>query len=298
MTLNKYFKFTQPRPNPKFPRRTYYAFAPNDVWQLDLVAMNQKGDIGGVGSRGGVHKEEGINLASGKGSGKYILNIIDVYSRRLESILIDSKSGESIMTGLQELFKKMGGKPKKIQADLEKGLWSKEKELNKIGVELYTVKNAYDGLNSAPIIERVQRDQNNFMHKKEVDNPQKSNKYISELVANEFPKYHNERKHRTIQSTPNSAFNGKTSISDVLDAVFKYSESKPQPKRQINKDLKVNDLVYIPKPESNREIERKNADKWYREAHTIEKITNSNPPQFVLSGTAQKYYREELRKAT
>ena len=140
MSLNKYFNFSQPRPNPTFPRRTYYAMSPNDIWQLDLVAMNQKGNIGGVGSRGGVHKEEGIVKQAGKGSGNYILNVIDVYSRRLESITIDSKSGESIMTGLQELFKKMGGKPKHIQADLEGGLWAKEKELNKIGVKLYTVK--------------------------------------------------------------------------------------------------------------------------------------------------------------
>ena len=110
MSLNKYFKFNQPRPNPTFPRRTYFAMSPNDIWQLDLVAMNQKGNIGGVGSRGGVYKEEGIVKQAGKGSGNYILNVIDVYSRRLESIVIESKTGESIMTGLQELFKKNGGK--------------------------------------------------------------------------------------------------------------------------------------------------------------------------------------------
>ncbi len=298
MSLNKYFKFNQPRPNPNFPRRTYYAMAPNDIWQLDLVALNQKGDIGGVGSRGGVHKEEGINLQQGKGSGNYILNVIDVYSRRLESITIDSKSGESIMEGLKKLFVKMNGKPHKIQADQEKGLWAKEKELNKIGINLYTVKNAYDGTNSAPIVERVQRDQNNYMYKHEVDNPNKSNKAISEFVANNFPKYHNERKHRTIQSTPNDAFYGKTSTKDILSAVFNYSEHKPQPKRQINKDLNVGDLVYIPKPETNREIERKNADKWYREPHKIIEITRSKPPQFILEGTTQKYYREQLRHAT
>ena len=297
MTLNRYFKFNQPRPNPNFPRRTYYAMAPNDIWQLDLVALNQKGDIGGVGSRGGVHKEEGINLQQGKGSGNYILNVIDVYSRRLESITIDSKSGESIMEGLKKLFVKMNGKPHKIQADQEKGLWAKEKELNKIGINLYTVKNAYDGTNSAPIVERVQRDQNNYMYKHEVDNPNKSNKAISEFVANNFPKYHNERKHRTIQSTPNDAFNGKTSTKDILSAVFNYSEHKPQPKRNAH-TFAVSDKVYIPKPESNREIERKGDDRWFREVHTIEKIINTNPLTYQLSGTKQHYYAQQMKKAT
>ena len=93
------------------------------------------------------------------------------------------------------------------------------------------------------------------------------------------------------------AFNGKTSTTDILGAVFKYSESKPEPKRQINRDLKVNDLVYIPKPESNREIERKGADRWFRDPHKIIEITKSIPPQFVLEGTTQKYYREQLKKA-
>ena len=77
MTLNKYFKFHQERPNPTFPRRTYFAMHPNDIWQVDIVALNQKGDVGGVGSRGGVEgpKEESkrIKTQAEKGSGGYIL---------------------------------------------------------------------------------------------------------------------------------------------------------------------------------------------------------------------------------
>ena len=298
MTLNKYFKFTQPRPNPKFPRRTYYAFAPNDVWQLDLVDLTGKGKEGGVGSRGGAHKEEGVNLQKGKGGGGYILNVIDVYSRKAGSTVIQSKSGESIIEGLKKLFVQMGGKPNKIQSDRESGLLAKEQELNKIGIQIYQVGNAYDGRYSAPIIERLNRTMNDYMYKTEVDNPDLKNIDISKIVADKFHKQYNETKHRTIKTTPNNAFNGKTSTSDILDAVFKYSESKPQPKRQINKDLKVNDLVYIPKPETGREIEKKNADKWFRGPHKIEKILNTNPPTYQLSGTKQKYYKEQLKKST
>ncbi len=60
---------------------------------------------------------------------------------------------------------------KKIQSDLERALWGKEDKLNKgglqlkeMGIELYNVGNAFNGKHSAPIVERLQRTQNDFMH--------------------------------------------------------------------------------------------------------------------------------------
>ena len=299
MTLNRYFRFTQPRPNPKFPRRTYYAMAPNDIWQLDLVDLSGKGKEGGVGSRGGVHKEEGVNLQKGKGGGGYILNVIDVYSRKAGSTVIQSKSGVSIMGGLKILFQQMGGQPHKIQSDKEAGLLSQEKELNKIGIQIYQVGNAYDGLNSAPIVERLNRTMNDYMYKTEVDNPDLKNIDISKMVADKFTKQYNETKHHTIKTTPNSAFNGTTPSQDVLESVFHTrDELRPEPKKQINKDLKVGSWVFIPLKASHREIEKKGADKWNRTPYRIEEITKTNPPQYRLAGLTQKYYKEQLRKAT
>ncbi len=297
MTLNKYFKFTQPRPNPKFPRRTYYAFAPNDVFQVDLIDLTGIGKEEGVGSRGGVHKEQEITKQAGKGTGGYIMNVIDVYSRKADSVVIESKSGDAIMMGLKKIFERMG-KPKKIQSDKEGGLLSKEKELNNMGIQIYQVANAYDNRYSAPIVERLNRTMKDYRHHYEVDHPEKSNLAISKFVASNFPKKYNSDIHRTIKTTPNNAFNGSTSMSDVLGAVFKYSESKPIPKRQINTDLRVGSLVYIPKEATGRQIEKKGAEKWIRTPYEIEEITSSNPPQYKLKGLKQKYYKEQLKKST
>ena len=320
MSLNKYFNFTQPRPNQTFPRRTYFAMHPNDIWQVDLVDLTAKGKVGGVGSQGGVYKEEATNMQRGKGSGGYILNAIDVYSRKNASILLDkenkkvideekstptkkvykwvladSKTGVAIMKGLKKLFVQMGGKPKKIQSDKESGIISKDSqdEFKKIGIETYYVANSYDNRYSAPIVERLNRTMNDYMYKVEVDKPNESNRAISEFVANNFPNKYNNDKHRTIQTTPNNAFNGTTSTNDVLGAVFNYAEHKPQAKRRINMDLKVGDLVYVPTPVPARgNIEAKGIDKWYREPHKITKIFNTNPPTLELEGFKHHYYYE------
>ena len=292
MSLSKYFKFTQPRPNPKFPRRTYYAMAPNDIFQVALVDMTGKGKE--VPST----VKSAVKQQAGKGSGEYILNVIDVYSRKAESITLSNKDGNSILNGLKEIFKRMG-QPKKIQADQEKGLWAKEKELKNMGIDLYKVGNAYDGKFSAPIVERLNRTMNDYMYKTQVDHPELSNKGISNFVANNFPKQYNKNKHSTIKTTPNSAFNGTTSTSDVLGAVFHKSELNKKPTRQavINKSLKVGDTVYIPTEAPARgNIEAKGADRWDRTPYKIEKIFNTNPSTYLVNG--KKFYIEQLRKAT
>ncbi len=191
---------------------------------------------------------------------------------------------------------------KKIQSDLETALWKVEvnNELKSMGIELYSVDNAYDGKHSAPIVERLNRTMNDYMKEQEVDHPNKSNKEISEFVASTFPKRYNITKHSTIKTTPNSAFNGTTSTSDVLGAVFHKAENKmPPPKETGNtkNNYKIGDIVYAPLPTGARgAIVGKGVDKWDRTPYKIEKIINSNPPTYIVNGN--KYYAQQLRKAT
>ncbi len=97
------------------------------------------------------------------------------------------------------------------------------------------------------------------------------------------------------KTTPNNAFNGTTSTNDLLGAIFPKAAIKAMPKKKPP-EFKVGDLVYLPKPETGREIEKKGADKWFREPYKIEKIINSSPLTYLVNG--KKYYAQQLKYAT
>ncbi len=127
-------------PRPKtFPRRSYFSPSYMHNVQIDLIDLK----------------------ANGSG---YIMNCIDVFSRRAESILIKSKSKEEIRKGLEYMFKTFGQKPTSIQSDKEKGLYALKDELQKQGITLYSVANAYDYGYSAPIVERFNRSMREYMN--------------------------------------------------------------------------------------------------------------------------------------
>ena len=62
-----------------------------------------------------------------KQSGGFIMNAVDVFSRKAESVKLNNKSKESIKNGLEQLFIKFGKKPNKIQSDREPALYALEK---------------------------------------------------------------------------------------------------------------------------------------------------------------------------
>jgi len=323
-TLNKYFDFSQETQPQNYPRRTYYAMYPNDIWQMDLIDMTNKGKLSGEGvrekeqaeARGEEYTKElkgAYKQQAGKGSGGYIMNVIDVYSRKAESEYMDKKNALNIIEALKKIFIKMGGKPKKIQTDLERSLWNSNGvdlntgglQLKKMGIELYNVDNAYDGKHSAPIVERLNKTMKGYMKKQEKDHPDKSNKELSMMVASIFPKRYNITEHSTIHSTPNNAFNGTTSTNDILGAVFKESEHykvyKPDvlkkkytnPKDTKN-EYKIGDVVFIPLPTGPRgALISKDVDKWDRTPYKIQKIINSSPLMYIVNGN--KYYAQQLR---
>ena len=145
-TIDKYFNFGQETQPQNYPRRTYYAMYPNDIWQMDLIDMTNKGEASGEGVRLKKQAEErgevytgtvkgAYKQQAGKGSGDYIMNVIDVYSRKVASEYMEIKDAPSILETLKKIFIKMG-KPKKIQSDKEAGLWKNEKNIKKYGCRI------------------------------------------------------------------------------------------------------------------------------------------------------------------
>ena len=98
--------------NINFPRRTVVSRAVNDIWGIDLVDLASKG-------------------------GGYILNCVDIFSRKAHSVKLTSKTAASIEDGIENLFVLFGAKPVKIWSDKESGLVSNDAFLKQNNIELY-----------------------------------------------------------------------------------------------------------------------------------------------------------------
>ena len=259
--------------NHNFKRRIYYSPSKNDNWQIDLVDL------------------------SFKNSG-YVLNVIDVFSRKAFSIKLNAKDTTEIKRGLLDAFKFYDGKPKKIQSDKEGAIYSNEmkKWFLEQNIELYSVGNAYDGGYSAPIIERFNRSYRGFMmHLKSKKSNQNYNQ-LSVLASREFPTVYNNTVHNTTGITPNEAFDGNVKPDAVIKETIKtrmheaVSKPKAEPKPFI-----VGDMVYLQKPKKT--IENKFEPKYERAQFKIVEVLETNPIKYRLENHQNTYYRNQLRKS-
>ena len=259
--------------NHKFKRRIYYSPSKNDNWQIDLVDL------------------------SSKNSG-FVLNVVDVFSRKAFSIKLNAKDTDEIKRGLLDAFKFYDGKPTKIQSDKEGAIYSNEMKqwFKDQNIDLYSVGNAYDGGYSAPIVERFNRSYRGFMmHLKSKKSNQNYNQ-LSVLASREFPTVYNNTVHNTTGITPNEAFDGNVKPDAVIKETIKtrMHESISKPKAQP-KPFIVGDMVYLQK--QKKKIENKFEPKFERAQYKIIEVLETDPIKYRLENHPNTYYRKQLRKS-
>ena len=170
-------------------------------------------------------------------------------------------------------------------------LW--KNELNKQGIILYSVANAFDYKNSAPIVERFNRTMRDYMNV-ERDKKHYPNKHaLTNHVVKTFPNIYNNNVHSTMGAKPNEIASGAFFRGTIVnDALQRVNENKNETKEKFN----IGDKVYVVKPPPNG-IEKKDADKWFRNKFEIEKVLNTNPITYKIKGKDEHYYKKQLRKA-
>ena len=263
------FKSYRPK---TFPRRSYFSPSYMHNVQVDLLDFNKQG-------------------------GTYVMNMIDVFSRRAESVRISGKSSNDIRKGLNELFTKFGQKPKLIQSDKEKGLYGLQKELNEQGIKIYSVDNAYDYKNSAPIIERFNRTMRDYFNYIDSTHPKFNMRTLVKYVVDNFPKKYNNTIHHTLKAKPIDISTGKIPAEDVMQQQLNRTTKIKHEVKGIENKFKIGDMVFVPSVPPVG-IETKMNDRWLRTPFKIEKIIMTNPRQYQLEGRHQKYYYKQLRKAS
>lgn len=245
-----------------FETRKVVTLGINDLWQADIVDMQE--------------------LSTRNKGHKYILTIIDTFSKIGYAIPLKTKSGEEVTNAFSTLFSTVS--PKNLHTDEGKEFFNKN--LKKV-LKQYNVNHYYTySKHKASIVERFNRTLKAKMWKEFTRlNTHNWLSIIEDLVDN-----YNNSYHRTIKMKPTEVKNNVDKVKSLL-SVDKNANR--------NSKFKVDDIVRISK--SKGIFEKSYKFNWSEELFKVSKVNTSVPVTYsivdlnneAIRGT---FYNEELKK--
>ena len=251
----------------KFPRRRVIAKSIDEIWGADLVEMQQ--------------------FSKWNKGYKYLLMVIDIFSKFGWIIPLKNKTGETVAHAFEKTFK-LGRIPKYLWTDKGKEFYNKDlkKVLQKHNINLYSTENA----EKVSVVERWNRTIKNKMWRQFTK--QGSTLYLDVLpnILNEY----NNNFHRSIKMTPTEASKKK---NEGIVYYNLYSNMKPN---QTKAKFKIGDTVRISKYKRIL-FDKGYTPNWTEEIFLISKVLNTIPYTYeitdlkgeLISGT---FYEQELLK--
>ena len=214
---------------------------------------------------------------------KYLLAVIDVFSKYGWLIPLKDKTGKSVTSALKTIFKER--KPEKMWVDKGKEFYNKDvKEL----IELYSTENE----ETSSVVERWIRTMKEKMWKYFTDN--NTNVYID--ILPDLVKDYNNTRHSSIKMTQVEASEKKNELTvwrnlypnrlDILD---------------INPKFSIGDKVRISKKKEL--FEKGYTTRWTEEIFTITKIKRTSPITYKIADLNGEeidgtFYEPELQKTS
>lgn len=248
-----------------FPRRRVIVKGIDDLLQADLVEMIP------------YHK-------SNKGF-KYILMVINVFSKFVWAFPIKKKTGEEVTAAMSKIIKNF--KPKNIQTDMGKEFYNKSFNtlMSENGINHYST---FSTLKSS-VVERVNRTIKNLMWKE--FSYQGNYKWL-DLLPKIVAKYNNT-KHSTTNYKPVEV--NKRNEKEILRNVYTFHKViDPH-----NPKFKLGDMVRISK---YRHVFHKGYfPNWSNEIFQIAKVQTTSPRTYILQDENKElikggFYEAELQK--
>src|SRR5208282_327034 len=260
-----------------YKTRPYRTGGIDHQWQMDLVDMIQESK-----------HNEGY---------KYILTVIDIFSRYAWAEPLKTKSPQHVMVALRKIFEQ-GRKPMKVQSD--QGLEFESKVMKNffasLGIEQFSVKSQF----KAAIVERFNRTLKNKMFSYfTFANTHKWLDILPKLIAG-----YNKAKHRSIEMAPQDVDSEEEiplwlNQNDPSPKLNKHGRGTPPgiPGR-VARNVKIGDYVRISKVKSV--FGRGFLPNWTEEVFTVSKIVNTNSKQYKLNDESGEqvdgsFYREEIQ---
>lgn len=251
----------------KFKRRRVIVKGLNDLFQLDLVEM--------------------IPYSRFNKGFKYILMVINVFSKFLWAIPLKNKMGQSVTEAMSDILKIQRNVPKNIQTDFGKEFYNKSFQdlMKKYNINHYS---SYSNLKCS-IVERVNRTIKSLMWKE--FSVQGNYKWIN--ILPDIVNTYNNTIHRTTGLKPNSI--NKKNEQQVLTEVYNHLKIMDVHKPKF----KLGDFVRISK---YRHLFAKGyTPNWTNEIFSISKVQNTNPRTYLLQDTLGEaikggFYEHELQR--
>ena len=253
----------------KFKTRKVIVNHIDEIWSADLVFMDK--------------------LSKWNKGFKYLLTVIDVFSKFAWVKSLKDKKGSSITAAFADIIKKYKRKPEYLWVDKGSEFYNKtfKEWLLQNDIELYSTFNA----GKAVIIERFHKTLKSKMYKQFTI----QNNTIWYNIIDKLVDEYNVTKHNSIQLTPVEASKKKNQGTVYFNLYGDIEALKQKPK------FKIGDKVRISK------YKRKVFDKgytpnWTEEVFTVDKIQYTNPITYKLKDLRGEdiqgsFYEPELLKA-
>lgn len=253
-----------------FPRRQTVVKGIHDLYQADLVEMKPYSKIN-------------------KGF-KYILTVIDCFTKVGSAVPVKSKDGKTVTEGMKVVLKGIGKHIKHLQTDDGKEFYNKHfsdlMKKNKI--------NHYSTFSEkkAAIVERFNRTLKAAMYKKFSER----GSYVWYDILDILIKDYNDRKHRTIGMKPNQV--NKTNESIVLKRIKKNTQPRLDKKPPFK--FSTGDKVRISK--YKHVFAKGYLPNWTNEVFTVHRVQPTIPETYILKDSKGEmlqgsFYGHEMSKS-
>jgi hypothetical protein len=222
-------------------------------------------------------------FAKFNGGIKYLLTVLDVFSKYGWIVPLKSKTGVEVARAFVNIFKER--LPKKLWVDKGKEFYNKN--VRALGVELYSTENE----EKSCVVERWNRTMKEKMFKYFSANS--TRKYVD--ILNEIVDKYNNTRHNSIKMTPCAASNKKNESTVWMNL---YGN---EPVRKIKPIFKVGDKVRITKKKSI--FEKAYTPKWTEEVFTVSQVQYTDPPTYTIMDNNNEeiqgtFYEKELQKTS
>jgi len=252
----------------KFERRHVNAFSIDDVWGADLVEMGEW-----------TKQNNGY---------KYMLNVIDIFSKYAWSIPMKNKTGITTLGAFRKIAKESGRIPKHIWVD--KGLEFYNKDVNSWLKENNIVMYSTYGEHKSAVVERFNRTLKGMMWKR----------FTAENIRNwidmldKLMKTYNNKVHSTIGMSPVKA-SQKQNEMKVLQNTIEKTRLTPISKAKF----KIGDKVRISRTKST--FEKGYLPNWSEELYIVDKVQETLPVTYKVKDLLDEeiegsFYEKELQK--
>jgi hypothetical protein len=255
-------------------------FNKDDIWGADLVEMP-------------------TNVDNNVNKYKYILTIIDLYTKYAWAVPLKNKTANTVKNAFENVFNQYPDRiPKKLYTDNGTEFYNKifQNFLDDNEIEIYSTFNQPDersqGPSHNPVIERFNRTLKTLMWKEFTI--QGNQKWL-EILPIIVEKYNNKI-HRTIGMSPEEASNHPEIIQE------KVNTNNSENDNMIDKiKFKIGDRVRIFKWKSK--FEKGFTYKWSKEIFVVSKIHKTKPVVYSIidlkgEKISGRFYTSELQKSS